>query len=233
MSSIDSKRREYKTLKDYIDEKIKEIATAYENSMICFQDQKVINIITVMIENGEYGLDGLLKKVGDAKEKSAIEGYDNTERALSDLKEDAIKDLSVMLDELRNEISHKSNEAYEELSSSYANLNQKYTTACANLDTNFKNYNTYDASYNYYCDQLKINRNMTAYVDKTLLQECENAKNNRKNAENQIETDLKNLNKDIKAPLEQLLKDGLKKTNNIGGSNPSVFLPNGTTASLY
>ena len=50
MSSIDSKRREYKKLKDDIDKKIKEIATAYEDSMICFQDQSVIDIITGVIE---------------------------------------------------------------------------------------------------------------------------------------------------------------------------------------
>ena len=186
-----------------------------------------------MIENDVYGVSGLIKKVGDAKEKSAIEGYDNTERALSDLKEHAIKDLSVMLDELRNEISHKSTEAYEELSSSYANLNQKYTTACANLDTNFKKYDTYDASYNTYCTQINTIRNMTVYVDKKLLKERDDAKNNRDIAETNIETWLKTLKDDIKDPLEQLLEDGLKKTNNIGGSNPSVFLPNGTTASLY
>lgn len=215
MSSIDSKRREYKKLKDDIDKKIKEIATTYEDSMICFQDQRVIDIITGVIENEEYGLDGLLKKVGEAKEKSVIEGYDDTESALSDLKEHAIKDLSDKLDELRNEISHKSTEAYDELSSLYANLD--YTAACDMLDYNFREYDRCDASYNKYCVEFERCRKMTVYVDTNLIQKREKAKENRNYYENQIETWLKKLNDDIKVPLEQLLEDGLKKTNNIGG----------------
>lgn len=203
MSSIDSKRREYKKLKDDIDKKIKEIATTYEDSMICFQDQRVIDIITGVIENEEYGLDGLLKKVGEAKEKSVIEGYDDTESALSDLKEHAIKDLSDKLDELRNEISHKSTEAYDELLNKYEQLKQDYNTACDNLDTNFKDYDAYDASYNDYCTEIAGCENLPMYVDDDLIKE------KRDSAKKEIDTGLEKLRYKIQVELEQLLKDGL------------------------
>ena len=209
MSVIDSKRREYKQLKDDIDKKIKKIATAYEDSKICFQDQRVIDIITEVIENEEYGVYGLLKKVGDAKEKSNIEGYTNTENALSVLKEHTIKDLSDKLDDLRNEISLKSTEAYDELSSLYATLKQDYDTACADLETNFENYDTYDDLYNDCCDKIVISIQMTVYVDDNLTRQRDAAEEKRDSAKKEIDTGLEKLRDKIQVELEQLLKDGL------------------------
>lgn len=202
MSVIDSKRIEYKNLKIAIDKKIKEIATAYENSMICFQDQRVIDIITEVIENEEYGVSGLIKKVDDAKNKSDIEGYSNTESALSDLNE-KIGELSDMLDTLRNDISKKSIEAYDELLNKYEQLKQDYNTACDNLDTNFKDYDAYDASYNDYCTEIAGCENLPMYVDDDLIKE------KRDSAKKEIDTGLEKLRYKIQVELEQLLKDGL------------------------
>ena len=202
MSVIDSKRIEYKNLKIAIDKKIKEIATAYENSMICFQDQRVIDIITEVIENEEYGVSGLIKKVDYAKNKSDIEGYSNTESALSDLNE-KIGELSDMLDTLRNDISKKSIEAYDELLNKYEQLKQDYNTACDNLDTNFKDYDAYDASYNDYCTEIAGCENLPMYVDDDLIKE------KRDSAKKEIDTGLEKLRYKIQVELEQLLKDGL------------------------
>lgn len=233
-SSIENKhiiiKRKYDSMKDDINNNIiARISSTYEESSICFQDQSVIDIITGVIENEEYGVYGLLKKVGAAKEKSNIEGYTNTESALSYLKDTAIKKISDKLDDLRNQISLKSTEAYDELSSSYAKLNQDYTTACDRLDFYFRAYDRHNATYTQYYNEAKA----SADADVTLINKSLQAKADRDSDEAQIETWLKKLNDDIKVPLEQLLEDGLKKTNNIGGSNPSVVLPNGRTISFY
>ena len=230
-SSIENKhiiiKRKYDIMKDDINNNIiARISSTYEESSICFQDQSVIDIITGVIENEEYGVYGLLKKVGAAKEKSNIEGYTKTESALSDLNE-KIGELSGMLDTLRNDISKKSIEAYDELSSSYAKLNQDYTTACGMLDFYFRAYDIHNATYTQYYNEAKA----SADADVTLINKSLQAKADRDSDEAKIETWLKKLNGDIKVPLEQLLEDGLKKTNNIGGSNPSVVLPNGISES--
>ena len=143
MSAIFSERQYYKELKDVINEALAKVATVYEDSTVCRQDQEVITIITEVSKD----VDDLKTDVQTAKNKSDIEGYSATTTALQDL-ETKIDDLYKKLnEELCPNINTKSIDTYTELYDSYINLKSNYASHCTTLNTLFSTYDRYNDTY--------------------------------------------------------------------------------------
>ncbi len=230
MSSILIQKARYKALTSFIDENLAKIATLYDESTVCLQDQNVISTI----KTTSSIVYSLLNVVGDAKKRSSIYGYSDTESVLSKLYK-IIQDLLSTLDELSKNIDTKSRKNHDELLEAGTNIKLAYEAYCVLVSTNIETYNNLSDKYN----SLK---NMINNTDKTdpgysaLYRQYQEIPNQMNTISDVIERCLKQLNDEIKTPLEQLLEDGLQKSNTtvIGGTNPSVVLSNnGTSASLY
>lgn len=229
MSSILIQKARYKALTSFIDENLAKIATSYDESTVCLQDQNVISTI----KTTSSIVYTLLNVVGDAKKRSSIDGYSNTESALSNLYK-IIQDLLSTLDELIKNIDTKSRENYDELLEAGTNLKPTYEAYCILVSKNIETYNNLSDKYNSLKNMIN-NTNKSDPGYSALYKQYQNIPDQMNVISDVIEKYLKLLNDEIKTPLEQLLEDGLKKSNTtvIGGSNPSVTLSNGTTASLY
>ena len=110
MSSIFFQKSYYKELRLVIDEALDKVATVYEESKVCSNDQLVVGKITVDTSK-IYGLSGM---ISDAIEISDIKNYENTNERLNSL---AVKvnDLITKLEELGELINTKSMETYMSL----------------------------------------------------------------------------------------------------------------------
>ena len=205
MSAIFSKRQYYKELKDVINEALAKVATVYEDSTVCRQDQEVITIITEVSKD----VDDLKIDVQTAKNKSDIEGYSATTTALQDL-ETKIDDLYKKLnEELCTNINTKSMETYTELYDSYINLKLNYASHCTTLNTLFSTYDRYNDTYN----DLNKKISTTLQTDPAyakLRSDRDIAKSNRDNCLEQINEFLSKLNS-VNKELQKLLADGLQK----------------------
>ena len=205
MSAIFSKRQYYKELKDVINEALAKVATVYEDSTVCRQDQEVITIITEVSKD----VDDLKIDVQTAKNKSDIEGYSATTTALQDL-ETKIDDLYKKLnEELCTNINTKSMETYTELYDSYIKLKLNYASHCTTLNTLFSTYDRYNDTYN----DLNKKISTTLQTDPAyakLRSDRDIAKSNRDNCLEQINEFLSKLNS-VNKELQKLLADGLQK----------------------
>lgn len=205
MSAIFSERQYYKKLKDVINEALAKVATVYEDSTVCRQDQEVITIITEVSKD----VDDLKIDVQTAKNKSDIEGYSATTTALQDL-ETKIDDLYKKLnEELCTNINTKSMETYTELYDSYINLKLNYASHCTTLNTLFSTYDRYNDTYN----DLNKKISTTLQTDPAyakLRSDRDIAKSNRDNCLEQINEFLSKLNS-VNKELQKLLADGLQK----------------------
>lgn len=204
MSSIFSQKSYYKELRLVIDEALAKIATVYEESKVCSNDQLVIGKIT----GNTSVIHGLSGMISDAIEISDIKNYEKTNESLNSL---AVKvnDLITKLEELGELINTKSMETYEELYDSYITLKLDYANKCSTLNTLFSTYDGYNDTYN----DLKKKISTTLQTDPSyakLRSDCARAKSNRDNCLEQINEFLSKLNS-VNQELQKLLADGLQK----------------------
>ena len=204
MSGIFTQKSYYKELKCVIDEALAKVATVYEKSKVCSNDQLVIGKITVntSIINVLSGM------ISGAIEISDIKNYENTNESLNSL---AVKvnDLITKLEELGELINTKSMETYTELYDSYITLKLDYANKCSTLNTLFSEYERYSNTYSNLSSQI-ASTIQTNPEYQSLCRKRDQAAKNRENCLVQIEEFLKKLNS-VKQELQKLLADGLQK----------------------
>ena len=203
MSNFNGK---YNNLKIRIDENIAKVSNSYETSTIYSQDRIVIESISIALEL----LGNLSESISAAKNYSSIEGYDNTYNSLEELSQ-KVSNLSEIFIELSNRISTTSMEVYDELIGLFNGLRRNYASFRQILDRYFNEYNLAVEEFKK-CSNWLGSHDQTNPSYNSFSQRKRDAYNIQKNASEQIENLLGQLENTVAIKMEELLEDGLKKS---------------------